>query len=498
MSEEMIDHNLPDENASREETEREETFADLFQQSSSLAGRLEPGQKVKSTIVSITGDSVFIDLGGKSEGFVDLDEFRNDEGNYDLQIGDEIEVFFVSVQNGMKKLTTLSHGLSTIDLAGIQSAYEAGVPVSGRVSSELKGGYEVYVGKVRCFCPYSQIDLRGSREANAYVGQTFPFKILEYEEDGRNVILSRRVLLEEEKRTQVEKFKESLAVGMDVTAQVRAVHNFGAFVDLGGVEGLIPASEIGWSRTDKVGDMLSVGQEVTVRIIAIDWEKNRLTLSLKATLPDPWLNVADRIKPGTSIRGMIVRLAPFGAFVNIEPGIDGLIHISKLGAGRRISHPKDAVEVGQWVEAWVVEVDPVQKKISLSVEQERGSEPLELPMVGDVVQGAVERVVPAGVLLKTSEGVVGFIPNSEMGTPRGTNHNRLFPAGTIIQAIVKEIDAVRGRVTLSRLGVEERAERQEYGSYQDKVKSEDSATSLGSFGELLKASLEKRESRTKG
>jgi small subunit ribosomal protein S1 len=495
MSEETIQNSLGDVNVSRKETELEENFADLFQQTVSGAGRLEPGQKVKSTVVSISGDSVFIDLGGKSEGFIDLNEFRDDEGNFSLQVGDEIEAFFVTVQNGMKKLTTVSRGLSTVDLQGIRTAYEASVPVSGRVSSELKGGYEVFVGKVRSFCPFSQIDLRGSREAGAYLGQTFAFKVLEYEENGRNIILSRRVLLEEEKQAQVERFKESLTVGMDVAARVRAVHNFGAFVDLGGVDGLIPASEIGWSRTDKVADMLSVGQEVNVRIIAIDWAKNRLTLSLKATLPDPWSTIGERYAPGASVHGMIVRLAPFGAFVNLEPGIDGLVHISKLGAGRRVSHPKEVVETGQWVEAWVLEVDAAEKKISLSLEQETNAEPPELPSVGEIIQGTVERVVGAGVLLKTATGAAGFIPNSEMGTPRGTNHNRMFPQGTTMQAMVKEIDTARRRVTLTRLGVDEKKEQQEYNTYQDKVKTDEKEAGFGSFGELLKASLEKKEDR---
>jgi small subunit ribosomal protein S1 len=496
MSEEILVDNIVSEGvASPEESGQDESFADLFQQSSSAAGRLDPGQKVKSTVVSISGDTVFIDLGGKSEGFVDLNEFKDDEGNCSLQVGDEVEAFFVSVQNGMKKLTTMSHGLSTVDLAGIRNAFDAGLPVSGRVASELKGGYEVYVGKVRCFCPFSQIDIKGSREVSAYLGQTFPFKILEYEENGRNIILSRRTLLEEEKQAQAERFKASLAVGMDVTATVRAVHNFGAFVDLGGVDGLIPASEIGWSRTDKVADMLSVGQEVTVRVIAIDWAKNRLTLSLKATLPDPWLSVGDRFKAGMSVHGMVVRLAPFGAFVNLEPGIDGLVHISKLGAGRRISHPKEVIEAGQFVEVWILEVDAAAKKISLSMEQESKTEAPELPPVGQIVQGSVERVLPAGVLLKISSGAVGFIPNSEMGTPRGTNHNRMFPAGTAMQAIVKEIDAVRGRMTLSRQGVDEKVEEQEYKTYQDKTVGEERAAALGSFGELLKASLDRRNGK---
>jgi small subunit ribosomal protein S1 len=495
MLEEKMEISPENVGGTNEIIEEEESFASLFEKNSRLPARLEPGQKVVSRVVSISGDFVYVDMDGKSEGAIDLKEFKDENGDYSIRIGDEIEAYFASFQNGVKRLTTMKHGLSILSLSGIRDAYNANLPVSGKVSGELKGGFEVYVGgKVRCFCPFSQMDLKGSREKEAYLGQVFSFKVVEYEEDGRNIILSRRALLEEEREIERERVKQTLEVGMEVTGTVRSIQKFGAFIDLGGVDGLIPLSEIGWGRTEKAEDVLSVGQEVAVKIIAIDWEKNRLTLSLKATLSDPFLSAAEKYPVDTLVHGTIVRLTPFGAFVNLEPGVDGLIHISRLGAGRRIKHPKEIVEEGQVVDAYVHEIDPKNKRISLSMESRQKYENAVLPQIGDIMNGVVERVLPSGIILKLNDGITGFIPNSEMGTPRGTNHNRMFPVGTVIQIIVKEVDTARNRLTLSRNGVSEKLEQEELNQYMDKVvKDEKTDSRLGSLGEILKAALEKNK-----
>jgi small subunit ribosomal protein S1 len=211
---------------------------------------------------------------------------------------------------------------------------------------------------------------------------------------------------------------------------------------------------------------------------------------LKAILPDPFLSALEKYSPEGMVRGMVVRLESFGAFVNLEPGVDGLIPISKLGAGRRIKHPKEVLEVGQLVEAHVLEVNPEKRRISLSMEQKISFEDIALPSPGDLVEGAVERVIAAGVLLKIKDGLTGFIPNSEMGTLRGSNHNRMFPAGSIMQVVVIEIDAKRNRVTLSRSKVDDKVERDTYEQYRDKTNEEvKSSGGLGNLGELLKAKL---------
>ncbi len=474
----------------------EEDFGALFEKESKMPGRLTPGQKIKTTVISVSGDLVYVDLGGKSEGAINLSEFVKEDGTPAVAEGDQVEAFFLSVQNGVKRLTTRLRGYSTLDVAGIRDAYNAGLPVTGKVRNAVKGGYEVGVAGVRCFCPFSQMDLKVSRDSDQYIGQTYSFKVVEFEGDGRNVVISRRALLEEERQVQAEKFKETLSVGMEVKGVVRSIQGFGAFVDLGGVDGLVPGSEISWDRSERPADVLSMGQEVTLKVIGLDWDKNRLTLSLKALKADPWEGVSKRYEPHSKVKGVIVRLAPFGAFVNLEPGVDGLVHISNLGAGRHINHPKEAVEVGQWVEPLVLGVDESNKKISLSLEQPK--EEIPLPEVGEIVDGEVERVMPYGVFLKLESGASGLIPNSEMGTPKGTNHSRMFPMGMKMQVIVIGVDKQSRKISLSRNAVSEKVEQDEFKQYRTQQRGDDdhgSSSQLGSFGELLQKHLREENGR---
>ncbi|HXX56899.1 MAG TPA: 30S ribosomal protein S1 [Thermodesulfovibrionales bacterium] len=493
MSEEKIvaDSERPDEHV--EAGGVEESFAELLEKSGSPSGRLEPGQKVRAKVISISEDFVYIDLGGKSEGMIDVKEFMDQDGTLRVREGEEIEAFFVSLQDGGRVLTTKIRGYAPQSLKAIRDAFEAGLPVTGEVKREVKGGFEISVGGVRCFCPFSQIDLRGGREGGIFLGQSFSFKVLEFGEEGRNIVVSRRVLLEEEKRAKREKLKETLEVGMEVTGRVRSLQNFGAFLDIGGIDGLLPVSEIAWGRTERPQDVLSVGQEVKVKIISLDWESNRLTLSMRQMQQDPWMTSAERYPVDSRVQGTIVRLTAFGAFVNLEPGIDGLIHISNLGAGRRINHPKEVVEVGQVVEAYVLEVDPLKRKLSLSMQPKPKVEKIALPAVGEVLEGVVEKVMPFGIFLRLNSGLTGLIPNAEVGTPRGTDHSRMFPEGTPMQAVVADVDSSNGKVRLSRKGVLEKKEQEEFNRYKDAAKEKkESSGGLGILGEALKAKLEEK------
>jgi len=493
MSDENIENNAPDTEKTEVKREQEENFAAMLDQCS-IGERLYPGQKVRAKVVSVSGELVYIDLGGKSEGAVDLAEFINKEGVTIVREGDEIEAFFVTVQDGLMILTTLVGGYSAITLNGISDACEAGVPVNGEVKKEIKGGFEVSVGGVRCFCPFSHIDVKGGREGSVYLGRTFPFKVLEYGEEGKKIVLSRRVLLEQEKEAKVEKLKENLTVGMDVTAEVKSIQKFGVFVDMGGIDALIPVSEISWDRSVNTGDVLSIGQNITARIISLDWEKNRLALSLKAMQPDPWASAAEKYPVDSRVSGSIVRLLSFGAFVRLEPGIEGLIHISNLGAGRRINHPREVVEAGQWVDVYVLSVDQQNRKISLSMQSKVEPAKIILPAVGDILDGTVEKVMPYGIFLKMNDCLTGLIPNQEMGTPSGTDHRRMFPPGTAMQVAVIDVDAANNKVRLSRKAVIEKAAQDEFKQYSESVKnSAESSGGLGSLGDILKAKLKEKE-----
>jgi small subunit ribosomal protein S1 len=476
--------------------EAKENFAELLEKSSALQERLSPGQKIRARVVSISADLVYIDCGGKSEGVIDLNEFMNEDGTSSVQTGDEIEAYYVTAKDGVRRLTTLVNGYSAVTLGALRDAFEAGVAVNGIVKREVKGGFEVSVGGVRCFCPFSQIDLKGGREGGLFLGRTFPFKVLEFEENGKNVILSRRALLEEERRAKTEKLRESLAVGMDVAATVRSIQNFGTFVDLGGVDGLIPASEISWDRAKRSEDVMAVGQEVTARIIALDWERNRLTLSLKALEPDPWVGVQERYPVDARVSGKIVRLAPFGVFARLEAGVEGLIHISNLGAGRRINHPREVVEAGQEVEVYVLGVDPENRKISLSMQPKPVPKVVVLPEVGTQVDGVVDKVMPFGIFVKIRDGLSGLIPNSEIGTTDG-DPKRIFASGTAIQTVVADVEQGSGKIRLSRKALIDKKTKEEYAEYVDTAKqAEGGSTGLGSLGDILKAKLEEKKQAT--
>lgn len=494
MSDEHIKNNSPDTGKAEVKGEQEENFAAMLDKSS-MGERLYPGQKVRAKVASVSGDLVYIDLGGKSEGAVDLSEFIDKEGVTSVREGDEVEAFFVTVQDGLMKLTTLVGGYSAVTLNSIRDAYEAGIPVNGEVKQELKGGFEVSVGGVRCFCPFSQIDLKGGHESGVYSGRTFPFMILECGEEGGKIVLSRRVLLEQEKQARVEKLKESLAVGMEVTAAVKSIQKFGAFVDLGGIDGLIPVSEISWDRSVNPGDVLSIGQSITTKIISLDRESNRLTLSMKAMQPDPWASAAEKYPVGSRVGGSIVRLLPFGAFVRLEPGIEGLIHISNLGAGRRINHPREVVDSGQWAEVYVLSVDQQQRKISLSMQPKVEPAKIVLPAVGEILDGTVEKVMPYGIFLKMNNGIKGLIPNSEMGTPSGTDHRRMFPPGTEMQVAVIDVDTANNKVRLSRKVIIEKTAQDEFNQYKESVRNSASSGSLGSLGDILRARLEEKKNQ---
>lgn len=471
-----------------------ESFAEMLEQSSRKTSRLFPGQRVKADVVSISGDLVYIDLGGKSEGVIDSAELTDKDGNITVKSGDTIEAYFVAVQNGVRKMTTLVGGYSAVSLNAIRDAFEAGVPVNGEVRREVKGGFEVTVGGVRCFCPFSQIDLKGGREGGIYLGSTFPFKVIEFGENGKNVIVSRRAVLDRERQDKLEVLKTSLSVGMELPVTVVSLQKFGAFVDLGGVEGLVPVSELAWERVGKPSDVLAVGQNITVKIISLDWEKNRLTLSLKAMQPDPWSSVAERYTVDSRVPGTITRLTSFGAFVRLETGIEGLIHISNLGAGRRINHPKEVVESGQVVEVYVLGVDPANRKISLSLQPKVEPKKIELPNVGDLLDGVVDKVMPFGIFVKMKSGLSGLIPNAETGTPAGTDLKKTFSSGMAVQTVVVEVDTASGKVRLSRKALQDKASQDEYDEYVDSSKKVEKSTGgFGSLGDILKARMEEKK-----
>jgi small subunit ribosomal protein S1 len=346
-----------------------ESFADLFnEQEPAETRKLNRGEKVDAVVVGISDEFIFLDVGTKSEGYLARKEVEDDEGNLTVKEGDTIKAYFLSSANH-EKLFTLKLGKgSSVSAAHLEAAFESGIPVEGILEKEIKGGFEVKLsGNVRAFCPFSQTGLPRVEDTAEYIGMSLSFKIVEFSGNGRNIIVSHRRLMEEEREARRQELQEELQEGMTVKGTVSSIQKFGAFVDIGGIDGLIPISEISWVRVEDVNDYLSVGQEVEVTILKLDWENNRITLSLKQTEGNPWDTVKENFPIGSIHNGTVVRLAKFGAFVNLAPGIDGLAHISKLGAGRRINHPREVVEEGQVLEVQIEDIDLNEKRISLSV-----------------------------------------------------------------------------------------------------------------------------------
>ncbi|MBV5317578.1 MAG: 30S ribosomal protein S1 [Desulfobulbaceae bacterium] len=352
----------------------DESFADLFQVKTVSRKNMQPGDRVEALVVGISGDNIFLDVGGKSEGVLNASALRNEAGELLVAIGDRIKVFFLAARNGEMVFTTRL-GSGQTSSRELEEAFQSGIPVEGKVTGEIKGGFSVTVAGQRGFCPYSQMDIRKVENGEDYIDKTLAFKIIEFGSQGKNIILSARAVQEDQRAQERELLKEKLTEGMQVSGTVTSLRDFGAFVDIGGVDGLIPISELAWGQTERVEDILSRGQQVQVVIKRLDWEKDRISLSLRETTANPWDQVLSKYPVGSVHQGRVSRLADFGAFVTLEPGIDGLLHISKIGAGRRIHHPREVLEAGQELTVKIESVDTVQKRLALTPEDYVAKEP---------------------------------------------------------------------------------------------------------------------------
>lgn len=324
----------------------------------------EVGQQIETTVVAITDDTIFLDLGLKSEGFLDKAELCDENGDCSVKEGDKIKVYFLSNKYEELHFTTKLSGKD----AGkevLENAWKSGVPVEGHVTQEIKGGFEVQIGSARAFCPYSQMGYKQRKESAEYVGAHLTFRIQEYKNDGRNIIVSNRAILEEEAQEALSKLASELKVGMIVKGTVKSIEKYGAFVEVNGFQALLPVSEISRIRVEDINSVLKVGQEIEAKIIKTDWEHERVSLSTKELEKDPWEGVEERFPLGTELELPVSRVADFGLFLNLVPGVDGLVHISKLSVERN-TNLKKVYSVGQVLNVTVESVDAEERRIALS------------------------------------------------------------------------------------------------------------------------------------
>ena len=521
-------------------SEESADFAALFaeqQQKRPKSERLRPGAKVHAKIAHLGTEVAFLDLGGKGEGIIDLGELRSDKASDPavvLKVGTEIDGYVLSMGDGTIVITR-----SVPKGAGrevLQDAFAARLPVEGTVSAVNKGGLEVDLGGMRAFCPASQIDVRFVDDTSVFVGQKLKFLVQELR--GGNAILSRRAILEEERREQAAALRQNIDVGSVLEGVVTSVRDFGAFVDLGGIEGLVHVSELSHARVAHAQDAVKPNQRVRVQVLRIDppqpagLDKNgkhqaasgeRIALSLRALEQDPWDAMRPQLEEGKKLQGRVARLQPFGAFVELFPGVDGLVHVSAL-SDKHINHPREVVKEGETIWVQIESIDDSSKRVALrriTDEEAQSPDPVPAPQrgrdgerherqgksergarperseaapqgprlkVGDMVDAKVERVEAFGVFVSWDKPAAGkgLVPNPELGTERGSDNKRTHPVGTQFKAQIIEIDE-RGRYRLSLTSAARAADRSDYEQYQRAQKP--AGKGFGTFGDLLRAKL---------
>ncbi len=435
----------------------EASFAELFAaQEEQSVSRLSSGQRVKATVVAITADTVFVSTGSKVDGIVDRAELAQD-GVAECAVGDVLDLYVVHVSAQEVRLSKVVRGAGGV--SALEEAKEAGLPVEGKVSAQVKGGFAVEVMKRRAFCPISQMDVRPVDAPESLVGKTFSFMITKLEKGGRNIVVSRRVLLEKQQSAGREEFLGTVKEGDVLEATVVRLAPFGAFVELApGVDGMVHVSELSWARGQAPEEVVSVGDKVRVKILSLKTQEkgSRISLSMRQVTENPWTNLSG-INAGDIVSGKVTRLAAFGAFVEVLPGIEGLIHLSELSWERRINKAEEVLSVGETVSVKVKEVDLDKKRLSLSLRDAAGdpwADVAERFPVGAEVSGVFEKRAPFGLFIQLSPGVTGLMPKgaAAQAKPKGSL-DRLAP-GAAVQVVIREADLQNRRLTLAPVGAE--------------------------------------------
>jgi small subunit ribosomal protein S1 len=439
------------------------------------------GDVIEGTIVAIHGDVALVDIAGKSEAVLPRDELEQ------LGTGDPVEVVVVAVGDEVRVSRRMALEMQLKEK--LSDAVASGEPVEGKVVGRRKGGFDVTVAGVRGFCPMSQIsDIRGE-DLDSHLGQIYTFKVLEFDPENRKLVVSRAALIREEKERLRTEAWAKLETGAVVTGTVRSLTDFGAFVDLGGVDGLVHVTEIAHHRVNRPSDVLTIGQEVEVKVLDLDQEKNRISLSIKQLQKNPWDGVEERYPVRGAFAGTVVRATDFGVFVELEPGLDGLIHVSQLQPGVELASPELAV--GSTVQGWVREIDVEHHRIGLTMRRLPDRDPWERIEMryqeGQVVEGTVENGADFGVFVELEPGLSGLIPIPELGVERDTDPRTVYSPGEKIKVKVMTLDPNRQRISLSVKAYQRDQERHEYTKH---MSSEGTGSGITGFGAQLQAALE--------
>lgn len=424
-------------------------FEALFEES---MRSVKPGGVVKGTVVGVTSTHVLIDVGYKSEGQIPLHEFLDRQGNLQVKVGDEVDVFFDSSEGENGGIVLSRQRAENMKIwEEIEKAYNEGRGVEGYIVGKVKGGFKVDVG-VPGFLPGSHVDVRPTRNLDKFIGTKDRFAILKFNRARGNVVVSRRAILEKERDTLKQEVLKVIEEGIILEGTVKNITGYGAFVDLGGIDGILHISDMSWGRINHPSEIVQVGEKIKVVVLKFDPERERISLGMKQLTPDPWHTVAEKYPIGSRVQGKVISLMDYGAFVELESGIEGLIHISEMSWTRKISHPSKVLQVGQSVEVVVLNVDPGHRRISLGLKQVMAN-PWELARekypVGTVIKGPVRNITDFGVFVGIEEGIDGLVHISDLHWTKKIKHpSELYKKGDMIEAKVLGINVENERFSL--------------------------------------------------
>ncbi len=424
-------------------------FETLFEES---LRTVKPGGVVKGWVVGITSTHVLIDVGYKSEGGIPIQEFSDRHGNLQVKVGDEVDVFFESPEGENGGIVLSRQRAENIKLwEEIEKAYNEGLGIEGHIVGKVKGGFRVDVG-VPGFLPGSHVDIRPSRNLDRFIGTTDRFVILKYNRARGNVVVSRRALLEKERDSLKKEILKVLEEGVILEGTVKNITGYGAFVDLGGIDGILHISDMSWGRINHPTEVVHVGEKLKVVVLKFDPEKERISLGIKQLTPDPWHTVAEKYPLGSRVQGKVISLMDYGAFVELESGIEGLIHISEMSWTKKVSHPSKILQVGQTVEVVVLNVDPSHRRISLGLKQVMANpweSAKEKYPVGSVVKGPVRNITDFGIFVGIEEGIDGLVHISDLHWSKKIKHpSELYKKGDLVEARVLGVNVENERFSL--------------------------------------------------
>ena len=435
--------------AQEEPEEDMESLMDMYEESFK---RFAEGEVVTGRIISIDKDNVQVDIGYKSEGQISIREFADEDGNIKAEIGDPVDVMVEWWDDEEERVILSKEKAAKVKVwEEIRKSFESDEAIEGVILNRVKGGFSVDVG-VQAFLPGSQADLRPIRNLDELVGKTYSFKILKYNQKRSNIVLSRRAILEEARENERSETLANLHEGKVVDGSVKNITEYGVFVDLGGVDGLLHITDISWGRVKHPSELFSVGDQITVKVLNFDLESERVSLGMKQLTDDPWLSASEKYPVGSRVEGKIVSLTDYGAFVELEEGIEGLIHVSEMSWTRKIHHPSKVVSVGEIVEAVVLNIQPESRRISLGIKQ-IAPNPWDVISekypVGTTIEGKIKNITDFGLFIGIDEGIDGLVHISDISWTKRIKHpSELYKKGDVIHAVVLDIEKKNERFSL--------------------------------------------------